>query len=48
MSGLDKETTDVLAELYGYITKVYVAEDIQTAESAKVIENIQRDLKLRW
>jgi len=46
VSGQDEETTDILAKLYGCITKVYVAEDIRTAESAKVIENIQRDLNI--
>jgi len=46
VSGQDEQTTQVLAELYGHITKVYVAEDIRTAESAKVIENIQRDLNI--
>jgi len=46
VSGMDKETTDVLAEVYGSITTVYKAEDIRTAEAAKVIENIQRDLNI--
>lgn len=46
VSGMDKETTDVLAEVYGSITTVYRAEDIRTAEAAKVIENIQRDLNI--
>jgi len=46
VSGMDKETTDVLAEVYGFITTVYRAEDIKTAEAAKVIENIQRDLNI--
>ena len=46
VSGMDKETTDVLAEVYGSITTVYCAEDIKTAEAAKVIENIQRDLNI--
>jgi len=46
VSGMDKETADVLAEVYGSITTVYRAEDIKTAEAAKVIENIQRDLNI--
>lgn len=46
VAGMDKETTDILAELYGLITKVYKAKDIKTAEAAKVIENIQRDLNI--
>lgn len=44
VAGMDEETTDILAELYSMITKVYKAKDIKTAEAAKVIENIQRDL----
>ena len=46
VAGIDNETTKVLAELYSMITKVYRAKDIQTAEAAKVIENIQRDLNI--
>ncbi|MCD6456320.1 MAG: nucleotide sugar dehydrogenase [Methanophagales archaeon] len=46
VAGMDKETTDILAELYGNITNVYKAKDIRTAEGAKVIENIQRDLNI--
>jgi UDPglucose 6-dehydrogenase/UDP-N-acetyl-D-galactosamine dehydrogenase len=46
VAGMDEETTDVLAELYGLITNVYKARDIRTAEAAKVIENIQRDLNI--
>jgi UDPglucose 6-dehydrogenase/UDP-N-acetyl-D-galactosamine dehydrogenase len=43
---MDEETTETLAELYGLITNVYKAKDIRTAEAAKVIENIQRDLNI--
>jgi UDPglucose 6-dehydrogenase/UDP-N-acetyl-D-galactosamine dehydrogenase len=46
VSGMDKESTDKLAELYGKVTTVYIAKDIKTAEAAKVIENIQRDLNI--
>jgi UDPglucose 6-dehydrogenase/UDP-N-acetyl-D-galactosamine dehydrogenase len=46
VAGMDDDTTDVLAELYGLITNVYKAKDIRTAEAAKVIENIQRDLNI--
>jgi UDPglucose 6-dehydrogenase/UDP-N-acetyl-D-galactosamine dehydrogenase len=46
VAGMDEETTEILAELYGNITNVYKAEDIRTAEAAKVIENIQRDLNI--
>lgn len=46
VSGIDNETTNDLSELYGLITKTYMAENIKTAEAAKVIENIQRDLNI--
>jgi UDPglucose 6-dehydrogenase/UDP-N-acetyl-D-galactosamine dehydrogenase len=46
VAGMDEETTEILAELYSLITNVYKAKDIKTAEAAKVIENIQRDLNI--
>ena len=46
VSGIDEETTEELAKLYGTITSVYKTRDIKTAEAAKVIENIQRDLNI--
>ena len=46
VAGMDDDTTERLAELYGLITNVYKAKDIKTAEAAKVIENIQRDLNV--
>jgi UDP-N-acetyl-D-glucosamine/UDP-N-acetyl-D-galactosamine dehydrogenase len=46
VSGMDKRTTDILVDLYGLVTTVYRAPDIRTAEAAKVIENIQRDLNI--
>ena len=46
VAGMDEETTMTLAELYGLITTVFIAKDIRTAEAAKVIENIQRDLNI--
>ncbi|MDI6886936.1 MAG: nucleotide sugar dehydrogenase, partial [archaeon] len=46
VAGMDDETTEILAGLYGLITKVYKAKDIKTAEAAKVIENVQRDLNI--
>lgn len=46
VSGMDDETTEVLAELYGSITTVYKTYNIKTAEAAKVIENVQRDLNI--
>jgi len=38
VAGMDEETTEILAELYGLITNVYKAKDIKTAEAAKVID----------
>lgn len=46
VSGMDAESTEQLSQLYGTITNVYKAENIKVAESAKVIENIQRDLNI--
>jgi UDPglucose 6-dehydrogenase/UDP-N-acetyl-D-galactosamine dehydrogenase len=46
VAGMDRKSTDALCELYGLVTKVYRAPDIRTAEAAKVIENIQRDLNI--
>jgi UDP-N-acetyl-D-glucosamine/UDP-N-acetyl-D-galactosamine dehydrogenase len=46
VSGMDQPTTIYLTELYGLITEVYPVSDIKTAEAAKVIENIQRDLNI--
>jgi UDPglucose 6-dehydrogenase/UDP-N-acetyl-D-galactosamine dehydrogenase len=47
VSGMDDETTNLIAELYSYICpQVFKARSIKTAEAAKVIENIQRDLNI--
>ena len=46
VSGMDKETLEDLSSLYGTITTTFQARDIKTAEAAKVIENIQRDLNI--
>lgn len=48
VAGQDAETSELLAAVYGAIVKagVHVAPDIKTAEAAKVIENIQRDLNI--
>lgn len=48
VAGQDNETTELLAEIYGKVVKagIYKAPDIKTAEAAKVIENIQRDLNI--
>ena len=46
VAGMDAESADYLSGLYGLITSVYRAKDIKTAEAAKVIENVQRDLNI--
>lgn len=48
VAGQDSETTELLAGIYGRVVKagVHRAPDIRTAEAAKVIENIQRDLNI--
>jgi len=47
VAGMDEETTDLVAELYLKITPhIFKAKDIRTAEAAKVVENIQRDLNI--
>lgn len=48
VSGQDEDSTELLARIYGMVIKagVHVAPDIKTAEAAKVIENIQRDLNI--
>ena len=47
-SGSDKKTKRFVKNLYAKIIKagVYPVEDIETAEAAKVIENIQRDVNI--
>jgi UDP-N-acetyl-D-galactosamine dehydrogenase len=44
----DEHTLDVVAQVYGSVVTagVYRAPDIRTAEAAKVIENVQRDLNI--
>jgi len=48
VSGQDEETVALLSSIYGSVigAGVHVAPDIRTAEAAKVIENIQRDLNI--
>ncbi|MFC1954541.1 nucleotide sugar dehydrogenase [Chloroflexota bacterium] len=47
VAGMDEGTTESLAELYKAITPyIFRANDIKTAEAAKIIENIQRDLNI--
>lgn len=44
----DKPTARLLSAIYGSVVKagIHLAPDIRTAEAAKVIENIQRDLNI--
>lgn len=47
VSGMDEETTAMVSQLYSKVAlSIFEAKDIQTAEAAKVIENIQRDLNI--
>lgn len=46
VSGMDEDTTIFIADVYRKITNVFVAQNIKTAEAAKVIENTQRDLNI--
>jgi len=47
IGGVDEETTELVAKLYRKVTPhIFRAKNIKTAEAAKVIENIQRDLNI--
>lgn len=47
VAGMDEETTELIANLYEKVVKkVFKARNIRTAEAAKVIENVQRDLNI--
>ncbi len=47
VAGMDEETTESVAELYRVVTpSVFKVKDIKTAEAAKLIENIQRDINI--
>lgn len=48
VSGMDEYSRDVIADVYSIAIKagVFKAKNIKTAEAAKVIENIQRDLNI--
>lgn len=50
VSGMDEESLDEIANIYGMIIKagVYRAESIKVAEAAKVIENSQRDINIAF
>ena len=47
VAGMDEETTERVARLYGTVCgQIFKAENTRTAEAAKAIENIQRDLNI--
>ncbi len=46
VSGMDDRTATLVERLYGNVSTPYRARNIRTAEAAKVIENIQRDLNI--
>lgn len=50
VSGMDEETLDTVAEVYGLVVKagVHRAASIKVAEAAKVIENSQRDINIAF
>lgn len=50
VSGIDKETLETVAEVYGTIIEagVHRASSIKVAEAAKVIENSQRDVNIAF
>lgn len=50
VSGIDKETLDIIAKVYEMVIDagVHRAESIKVAEAAKVIENSQRDINIAF
>lgn len=50
VSGMDQETLEEIAGVYGLVVKagVHRAESIRVAEAAKVIENSQRDINIAF
>ena len=50
VSGMDEETTDIIAKIYELVVSagVYKAQSIKVAEAAKVIENSQRDINIAF
>lgn len=50
VSGMDRETLDIVAKVYELVVEVgvYKAENIKVAEAAKVIENSQRDINIAF
>ncbi|WP_204236506.1 MULTISPECIES: nucleotide sugar dehydrogenase [unclassified Staphylococcus] len=50
VSGIDSESLEIISQVYGEIIKagIYKASSIKVAESAKVIENSQRDINIAF
>lgn len=48
VAGMDKESSNLIAKVYGTITNTFEAASIRTAEAAKAIENSQRDLNIAF
>ena len=49
VSGMDKETLDTIAEVYGTVVEtLHRAPSIRVAEAAKVAENAQRDINIAF
>jgi len=50
VSGMDEETLDCVARVYGLVVEagVHRADSIRIAEAAKVIENCQRDINIAF
>jgi len=48
ISGFDQPTLEIIESVYSQVTKagVYKAPNIKTAEAAKIIENVQRDINI--
>ncbi|MFC1875605.1 nucleotide sugar dehydrogenase, partial [Chloroflexota bacterium] len=47
VAGMDPDTTELVALLYEEIAQsIFKAKNIKTAEAAKIIENVQRDLNI--
>ncbi|MBR9683477.1 nucleotide sugar dehydrogenase [Candidatus Woesearchaeota archaeon] len=46
IAGMDPDSLETIDFVYSKITKIHPAPTIKTAEAAKVIENIQRDLNI--
>ena len=50
VSGIDNEALNIISEVYGKIINagIYKASNIKVAESAKVVENSQRDINIAF